>query len=364
MSNQHDLMKNEYLWDGSGEPDAELLRLERALGKFRHAGRTPEWPAALAAVGPESKKDLGAARLWFQFAAVAASVLVVFSVWRGLRLHSESVATGSDWGVQQVAGAPRVGTKAIDGVREKGTLRVGQTLETDRESRASIAVSDIGQVDIDPDTRLRLAESRSSRTRLQLERGTIHAMIWAPPGEFMVDTPSALAVDLGCAYTLQVDDSGAGLLRTRMGWVGFRLNGRDAFIPAGAVGETRPSIGPGTPYFEDAPVQLREALREFDFAKLSDAERGAKLTIVLAQARKADALTLWHLLSRASISDRGKVFDALNVSVPAPTSVTREGIERGDQAMLDAWWNKLGYDDINVWRKWEKTEVSTAATPR
>ena len=356
MNKQRDVMKNEYLWDGSGEPDAEVLRLERALGKFRHAGQAPELPTALVATLREPKKDLRGPRLWFQFAAVAASALVVFSVWTGLRLQSELVATASDWGVQQVAGVPRVGTKAIGGVGEKGALRVGQTLETDQVSRASIAVSDIGQVDVDPDTRLRLAESRSSRTRLQLERGTIHAMIWAPPGQFLVDTPSALAVDLGCAYTLQVDDSGAGLLRTRMGWVGFRLNGRDAFIPAGAVGETRPDIGPGTPYFEDAPAQLREALREFDFAKLSDEERNAELAIVLAQARKADALTLWHLLSRAFLADRSKVFDKLNASVPAPSGVTREGIERGEQAMLDAWWNQLGYDDISVWRKWEKSE--------
>jgi len=352
MSNQRDVMKNQYLWDGSGEPDAEVLRLEQALGKFRHAGRAPELPAA----GRESNKDLRGAGVWFQFAAVAASALVIFSVWTGLHPQRQSEESGGEWGVQQVAGAPRVGTKAIGGVGERDALRVGQTLETDRESRASIAVSDVGQVDIDPDTRLCLAESRSSRTRLQLERGTIHAMIWAPPGKFLVDTPSALAVDLGCAYTLQVDDFGAGLLRTRMGWVGFRLNGRDAFIPAGAVGETRPGIGPGTPYFEDAPAPLREALRDFDFAKLSDAARTAKLTIVLAQARKADALTLWHLLSRASVADRGKVFDALNKLVPAPSGVTREGIERGDQAMLDAWWNELGYDDISVWRKWEKTE--------
>src|SRR5258705_13618353 len=167
----------------------------------------------------------------------------------GLRVHSESKATGSEWGVEQVAGAPRVGTKPISGAREKGTLRIGQTLETDQQSRASISISDVGQVDIDPETRLRLTESRTSRTRLELERGTIHAMIWAPPGEFLVNTPSALAVGLGCAYTLQVDDSGAGLLRTRIGWVGFRLNGRDPFIPAGAVGGTRPEMGPGSPFF-------------------------------------------------------------------------------------------------------------------
>jgi len=355
MSKEGELLKNDYLWDGSGEPDADVARLERALGKFRHAGRTPELPEDMAAVRA-SKKTLWGERLWFQFAVVAASALIVFSVWSGLRLPSESLATGVGWGVRQVAGAPRVGMQAIGRPGEKGTLRIGQILETDGESRASITVSAVGQVDIDPETRLRLAESRTSRTRLELERGTIHAMIWAPPGEFLVDTPSALAVDLGCAYTLQVDDSGAGLLRTTMGWVGFRLNGRDAFIPAGAVGETRKGIGPGTPYFEDASEEFRAALRQFDFAKLSDEERSAQLTIVLANARKNDALTLWHLLSRASVADRGRVFDALNASVPAPQGVTREGIVRGEHAMLDAWWNELGYDDIGVWRKWEKTE--------
>lgn len=355
MSKESELRKDDYLWDGTGEPDPEVARLERALGKFRHAGRAPELPEEFAAMR-ESARTRQGLRLWFQFAAVAASVLMMLSVWVGLRLVSAPAANGVGWGVQQVAGAPRVGSKAIGRAGEKSTLGIGQTLETDQESRASITVSDVGQVDIDPETRLRLAESRSSRTRMELERGTIHAMIWAPPGEFLVDTPSALAVDLGCAYTLQVDDSGAGLLRTRMGWVGFRLNGRDAFIPAGAVGETRKGIGPGTPYFEDASAEFKAALREFDFAKLSEEERSAQLTIVLGNARKNDALTLWHLLSRASVADRGRVFDALNAAVPAPKGVTREGIERGEHEMLDAWWNELGYDDIRVWRKWEKTE--------
>ena len=359
MNKEGELLKGEYLWDGSGVADAEVVRLERALGKFRHAGRAPELPDSLVGASRESAIALRGARLWFQFAAVAGSALVVFSLWIGLRVHSEFGAAGSEWGVEQVAGAPRVGMRTIRGAREKGTLRIGQTLETDQESRASISVSDVGQVDVDPETRLRLTESRTSRTRLELERGTIHAMIWAPPGEFLVDTPSALAVDLGCAYTLQVDDSGAGLLRTRMGWVGFRLNGRDAFIPAGAVGETRPGIGPGTPFFEDASGEFRTALREFDFAKLSDDERSAQLTIVLASARKADALTLWHLLSRASVVDRGRVFDRLNGLVAAPSGVTREGIERGEHAMLDAWWNELGYDDIGVWRKWAKSEFDS-----
>ena len=133
MSDKGGWMKNEYLWDGSGEADAEVVRLERAVGKFRHAGRAPELPKILAAPGRESATDLRGARHWFQFAAVAASAMVTLSIWMGLRVHSESLATGSDWGVEQVAGAPRVGMKTIGGVHEKGTLRIGQTLETDQQ---------------------------------------------------------------------------------------------------------------------------------------------------------------------------------------------------------------------------------------
>jgi hypothetical protein len=28
--------------------------------------------------------------------------------------------------------------------------------------------------------------------------------------------------------------------------------------------------------------------------------------------------------------------------------------------MLDRWWNELGFDDISVWRHWERTWSATA----
>src|SRR5258708_23145560 len=190
MSTEDELVKNDYLWDGSGEADAAVVRMERELGKFRHAGGAPELPEMFAEAG-ESRKEVRGARLWFQFAAVAASVLMMFSVWVGLRLQSEQMVTGVGWGVEQVAGAPRGGAEAIRGAGEKSTLRIGQTLGTDQESRASITVSSVGQIEIDPQTRLRLAESRSSRTRMELERGTIDPMIWAPRGGVLGGRPSA-----------------------------------------------------------------------------------------------------------------------------------------------------------------------------
>jgi hypothetical protein len=280
---------------------------------------------------------------------VAAFLLIRWS-------KTSNVANHSGWDIEQVAGAPTIGSQPIAANNTKNSkLRVGQTLVTDNQSRATLTVADVGTVDVEPNSRLRLIAKTQGRNRLELQRGTIHAFIWASPGEFAVDTPSAIAVDLGCRYTLQVDDSGAGLLRTTLGWVGFKLNNREAFIPAGAVCETRPKIGPGTPYFEDAPASFCETLSKFDFAGGSPEQRSAELDHILAQARPRDALTVWHLLARVDDANRGRVYDRLAVLVPPPAGVTRDGILRLDQNMLDLWWNQLDLGDVSLWRTWERS---------
>jgi hypothetical protein len=143
-----------------------------------------------------------------------------------------------------------------------------------------------------------------------------------------------------------------------MGWVGFRLKDHESFIPAGAVCATRPRTGPGTPYFEDAAEPFRVALSAFDFAALTPDERRAQLDVILKQARKRDALTIWHLLARTSGADRERVYEHLNSLVP-PQGVTKEGIQRLDQAMLDSWWSQLGYGDISLWRTFERSWAET-----
>jgi hypothetical protein len=237
-------------------------------------------------------------------------------------------------------------------------------LETDGQSRASLQADDTGKIQVDPSTRLRLLSMGSGLKRIALDRGTIHTYIWAPPGQFVVDTPSAVTVDLGCAYTLQVDDSGAGMVRTSLGWVGFKLNGHESFIPAGAACATRPKVGPGTPYFEDSSSEFRAALTRFDFEDSTRQQRAHDVAIALSEARNRDALTLWHLLARVDDQQRVLVYDRLSQLVPPPAAVTKEGILRLDQPMFDQWWNELGFDDISVWRHWERSWAGTATPVR
>ena len=357
-------MKDDYLWDGSGEPDPEIQKLEAALGRYRHNQPAPAFDGVADIPAMKAPKRFFNLRFSFQLAAVAATLLIAATLFYFLYGPNSAVDSGPSWEVARLQGTPRIGWHSLGEKSAPGKLGIGQTLVTDSSSRASISLDETGRVEVDASSRLRLIANGPGRKRLSLERGTIHATIWAPPGEFVVDTPSAVAVDLGCVYTLYVDDSGAGLLRTTMGWVGFKLNGHESFIPAGAVCNTRPTIGPGTPHREDASEVFRSSLYRFDFEAITPAERNELVRILLSQARKIDAFTLWHLLSRVGDADRPGVYDRLAVLAPPPAGVTREGILRLDRPMLDTWWSSFGFGDVYLWRTYERDWSQPPPNPK
>lgn len=264
--------------------------------------------------------------------AIAAVFLLVIGLGLFWVVRRE---TSASWEVARLGGAPTIGSSRIG---ETGRLAVGQWLETDNTSRAKINVASIGQVEIDPNTRIRLLQSQPTEHRLELARGRMSAHIWAPPRLFFVDTPSAVAADLGCAYTLEVDDEGASLLHVTSGWVALQLKDRESVVPAGAACATRPGIGPGTPYFEDASELFRKALAKLDFEP-GDTEwsKIPALDIVLAEARARDTLSLWNLLYRVQGADRVLVYERLAALSPPPQGVTREGVLQLDEKMLHLW---------------------------
>jgi hypothetical protein len=242
------------------------------------------------------------------------------------------------WDVVRLNGSPRI---AASPIAARGRLALGQWLETDGSSRAQIDVGSIGQVEIDPNTRVRLVTAKPTEHRLELARGKMSARIWAPPRLFFVDTPAAVAADLGCSYTLEVDDSGAGLLHVTMGWVALQLKDRESMVPAGASCATRPGIGPGTPYFEDASDAFRVALSKFDFGPAESRSIMPTLDVLLNQARPRDSLTLWHLLPRVAETDRERVYDRLASLVAPPAGVTREGVLQLNEQMLQLWRDRM-----------------------
>jgi hypothetical protein len=136
--------------------------------------------------------------------------------------------------------------------------------------------------------------------------------------------------------------------------VGFETDGREAFIPQGAMCATRPGVGPGTPRYEDAPSGYGEALTTLDFGAPGDPGRDAALDLILSRARRRDALTLWHLLSRGTAEERARVYDRLAVLAPPPKGITRDAILRGERGELDFWWDSLGVETGSWWRLLKK----------
>jgi hypothetical protein len=304
-------MNDEYLWNRTGEPEAETLRLEQLLGQLKYSGT----------MRPRRKIR----SVWW---LAAAAVFVV------------GLAT-----VPLLLRGPLTGWQLQGGHR----MRAGQTIETGGSHTARIQSDETGEVTIDPGSRLRLVAASDREQRFDLERGTIHAFIWAPPGRFVVDTPSSKTIDLGCRYTLQVSKDGNGLLTVEMGWVAFERNKVESFIPAGAACVTRPGKGPGTPYFSDAPGTLTNALAWFD----TSADGGA-LDAAIAAARRRDALSLWHLMVRTHGDERARVFDRFALLVSLPREATREAVLRGDGKALDAAWDALDLGNTDWWRKWKR----------
>ncbi len=237
-----------------------------------------------------------------------------------------AIPTADGFNVETIAGNP-----VIEGGSNR--IGVGQSLETDARSTARIAIADIGTVDVSPNSRVRLAETGKDQHRLELQRGKLHAKIYAPPRLFVVDTPSAKAVDLGCEYTLDVDKNGDSVLHVTGGWVALERGGRESVVPAGMMCKTRRGQGLGTPFSTEATEAFKKALDNFDFSRGGS----ASVQTIVREAEFYDMFTLWHLLSRVNSEDRGVIYEALARFVPPPAGVTREGILSKNKKMLDAW---------------------------
>lgn len=298
-------MSDKYLWDRTGEPDPEIARLEKVLAQYRYSA---------PAKRPHSRN------LKFLAAAACLALFALGAIW----LHSRQL---SAW---QIAGKRIV---------------VGQTIDTTDHAGTMLEAPFFGEVSLDSNSRLQVLPSSGGNQRLALRRGTMHALIWAPPASFLVETPSAKTIDLGCSYTLTVLPDDSGILSVQTGWVAFQNGPIESFIPAGAVCHTRPRLGPGLPYFESAPQDLRDAVAKYD----STAGREGLNTIV-SSARKEDALTLWHLVVRTSGADRDLVVQRFAGLIPG---IDSSGLKAGNSKAIDQAWNMLGLGGADWWRMWK-----------
>src|SRR5262249_53454641 len=219
-------------------------------------------------------------------------------------------------------------------------LRVGRWLDT-ASSEATLQIQNVGEVRVEPNSRLRVLESKPEEYRMELRQGAMHAKVWAPPRLFFVETPSVTAIDLGCAYDLTVDEAGDSVLRVTTGVVELASKGRSSIVTIGFMAKTRRHSGPGTPYVEGTSPEMIQALDTIDFSGDPSAKTAA-VDVILRGAHDYDVTTLWHLLPRVDAESRRRIYEKMLELSSSPKGVTTEGVVNLDPQMIQLWKSHLG----------------------
>lgn len=321
--------ESDYLWNPRSKvADPQLLALESALQKFRFEP-TVSAPQLWRAPSPWTR---------FRAPAVAAALLLVGATTLLLRPAKWSVrAEGS----VTVANVP---------VTSSTRLRPGDALVIGDGSSASVKVGSIGEVQLGAGSVIRLESADATGHRFALERGEVHARIWAKPRFFQVATARVRAIDLGCVYTLRVDERGAGSLEVYYGAVELVDARGTTFVPAGNAAGTD-TTGQTVPW----PLTSAPAFRAAATVLSSGARDSLALAVLLGGADERATITLWHLLPRVDSAFRVPVAARIAALVPLPTGIAIERVTSLDHGALSAWEADLRprweLEPDNAWRK-------------
>lgn len=308
-------MKDDYLWDPSAAPDAEIAELEQVLRPLRFVPTDIPLPVARRT------------RLFGLISGAAAAVVLVAA---GSGLLYWKLTQPAPWSIENIEGVVRLSGTPVNA---RTRIAVGETIGTDSRAHGRIAVGDIGIAEIGPSSEVRLVRADSSQHRFQLFRGTIHARIWARPRFFVVQTPSGIATDLGCIYSMSVDSAGDGRLSVSEGEVEMAEAGASALVPAGNTVAILAGKGPGLPH----PLRSSTAFRAAVAAADSAGYRGESVHSIVQLATGEETLTLWHLLIRADPVERPAIYTRLVALSEPPAGVTLDGVAALDRSMLSAW---------------------------
>ena len=247
------------------------------------------------------------------------------------------------WSVEKISGQPVIESKVLT---NDGIIKIGEKLFTDFDSRARLKVGTVGEIDVEPQSEVQIVETASSEHMLILSRGKLNARTWVVPKFFSIKTPSAEVIDLGCSYSLSVNDKSSTFLQVTSGWVLLENNKRKSLTPAGASCYSDISKGPGIPYANDASASFKESLSKLDI----ESNDIPDLQKVLIESRRGDLISLFHLIKYMDGESRGLIFDRMSYLFRIPQRISRERIINGDKDMLGRLWVELGLGTISMYQ--------------
>jgi hypothetical protein len=339
MTEHHD----DYLWDPSATPGAEIEALERLLSPFGASARRLAERALPLPHEPQRSFH------WRRFFSVAVAAAAAFAGIYIVHAYRLSWPDGSPWPVTMTR---------EDGAMRSTQLRVGERIATSAGETATLSAARIGKVIVAPNSVARLTRTRKGQHRVELEHGRVHARIWAPPNHFGVGHRDASFIDLGCEFDLSIEAGGNGVLVVTSGWVIYRHDGDEILVPE----DHSLTFDEGStqmPTRIDASAVFIAWVLELDRLLTSNATIDPSHVITLSQniaagARDEDYFTLLNLLVRHPQLAQGPLYPRLAAALKtnAADELHRARWASGDRSARDEWWRRLPRQPKTWWMNW------------
>ncbi len=236
------------------------------------------------------------------------------------------IASDSSWEVIQLAGRPKLNDKIMSSI---DSFPPESTIQTDESSSVTVTIPSIGRLLIDNSS---VISRTKNNNELKLDNGQIRKFEADASEVLTVITPLAKFTELykGSAFKLHTDENGTCKLTVESGWVIVNIKDFDSYVPKNfdcLITRGKYAI----PYPANSSPDLITLLQ--DFSGVNDPSIGT----ILSNITKKESLSLWHILQLISQENRSIAFDRLNELIPAPISVTKEGILALHKSMLMKW---------------------------
>jgi hypothetical protein len=281
-------------------------------------------------------------RFRYIISGIAAVIVLGFIIYgvKNLNLNNDRLTQQSTfglesyWKVSNIQGHSLIGNSTMS---SNDSIKEGQWIQTNNDSRAELIVANIGKVIIEPNSKVIFVKGVDGNNRIMVEYGTINTVMNPNSRSFFVEMPTAVATDNGGSYTMTVDSTGDGLVYVRSGKVEIASPNRDAIIPAGSLVLTKRDIGVGTPFSENSSAKFKNALFNYDFGNCND----ACVKTLLNSAKMSDAVTLVNLIPNVNKEYSDQVYTKLAAFVAPPKTISSDSIPFINEEEINQWIDKI-----------------------
>ena len=246
------------------------------------------------------------------------SVLVLFLI------YNIFFSGGESWEVKKVRLGNSSYSDPFTDLSEDGIL------ETNSITRLQVNIPDVGNLFLDPETKIQRLKSNDVR----LLKGTITAEKDGAKKFLSIEVLGAEIKDyfLGGQSKVTLVDQKTSFLEVTDGWVALNNDNLESLVLPNHFCMITADSGVGLPYRNGSSKEFVEAINYYCFTRPNNEEA---LISILTKADVSNSVTLWNLIMRVTPKQRDMVIYTLfSLLGEPPSGVTDDGLKTLDSAML------------------------------